>query len=100
MRRAEHFVVHWRQHRLREKIAQTAIGFNRSLVRRRHKQNRHGDRTAPRFLDEADLMRHRKKDSNDSWPRSMTLVVSSSAIRRSNSAIWPLMSRTVAIVVF
>ena len=61
LRRSEYFIVHGRQRRVREAVAQTAIGFDRCLVRRHRKQNRHGDRTAPRFLDETDLVRHGEK---------------------------------------
>ena len=60
-------------------------------------QLRSNDGVPPRQIQS--LEQPRKMTSNDSCPRSMTLVTVSSATRRSNKAIWPLISRTVADVV-
>src|SRR5262249_39821216 len=92
--------MQWYKHRAPEALAQAAIGRHRGLVRCHGKQNRHRNRALPCLLDKIDLSRQREKnDSNESCPRSMTFLVSSSVTRRSNNAICPFTSRTEAATV-
>ena len=59
--RSEHFIVNGRERRVRKAAAQASVGFDRCLVGRHCKQDRHRDGTAPGFFDETDLMRHGEK---------------------------------------
>ena len=55
---SEYFIVNRRERRVCEPGAQAAIGFDRCFVGSHCEQDRHSDGTAPRFFDEANLMRH------------------------------------------
>ena len=78
---------------LREAAVQIAIGLDRGAVGRHHVEHRRRHGAAARLLGEADLGGHCEKNAlKDAAPRSTTLLMPSSAIRRSNSAISPLTS--------
>src|SRR5262245_18243314 len=58
---SEYFVVHRRKGGLDEAVSQSPNRLDRRLLRGYHKENRNGDRPAPRFADKIDLVRDREK---------------------------------------